>query len=71
MIRITSASEDPRSRNNLDISEVEFPGGKERVKPASPTGCPGEAEGGPVRVGTFVMLIPGGPLDCGRVQYQT
>jgi hypothetical protein len=71
MIRITSAREDPRSRRNLDIGEVEFAGGMERAKPASRIGCPGEAEGDPVRGGTFVMLISGAPLDCGRVQYQT
>jgi hypothetical protein len=52
MIRITSASEGPRSRKNLDIGKVEFAGGIERAKPASRAGCPGEADGDPVRGGT-------------------
>jgi hypothetical protein len=55
MISITSASEDPRSRKNQDIGEVEFAGGTERAEPRSRAGCPDEIEGVVVRWGAFDM----------------
>jgi hypothetical protein len=64
MISITSASEDPRSRKNLDLGEVESAGGMERAKPALRTGCPGEAEDDPVR-GHFVIVISGAGSPAG------